>query len=164
MASEEPRRADLKRFLLGVAAAGAGIAAGAVLVVRTIDWSIWLGPGTLYILAGLFAISMICWTVRVARRIGPTASPGTFASRTAFASAFALFAFQAAALILLAAGLAALAFDAAIRSALFEAIILTFVALFVTRLLCLGILNLALVIEEPMGKPTTPYWKHEGEP
>jgi hypothetical protein len=152
------------RILWGAAAAGAGIAGGAILLVLTVDWSRWLSLGSLYFLAGLFAISLICWAVRVVRRVGPTASAGTFARRAIFACAFTQFAFLAATLILLAAGLMALAFGAAIGSALLEALILTLIVSSVTRILCLGIGNAALVIEEPRGKPTTPYWEHRGKP
>jgi hypothetical protein len=156
--------ASAGRILWGTAAAGAGIAGGAILLVLTVDRSRWLNLGSLHLLAGLFAISLICWAVRVARRVSATASAGTFARRAILVCAFIQFAFLAATLILLAAGLLALAFGAAIRSALLEALILTLIVSFVTRILCLGIGNTSLVIEEPRGKPATPYWEHKGEP
>jgi hypothetical protein len=146
-----------------MAAAGAGIAAGAILLALAVDWS-GLALGAFYVLAGLFAISLSCWAVRVSRRIPPKASAGTFASRAGIVFAFAQFAVQAALLILLLAWLVALAFGAAIDSALFEALVLTCFTSIVTRCLGLGILNLALAIEEPRGEPTTPYWEHEREP
>jgi hypothetical protein len=163
LAAEAPD-ARTGRILWGTAAAGAGVAGCAILLVQTVDWSRWLSVDSLYFLAGLFAISLICWAVRVARRVSPRASAGTFARRAIFACAFTQFAFLAATVVLVAAELLALAFGAAIGSALLEALILTLIVSFVTRILCLGIGNLALVIEEPRGKPTTPYWEHEGKP
>lgn len=152
------------RILWGTAAGGAGIAGAAILLVQTVDWFGWLSEGILYFLAGLLAISLICWAVRVARRVGPAASSGTFARRVILACTLTQFAFLAANLILLAASLSALAFGAAIGSALLKALILTLFVSFVRGILCLGIGNLALVIEEPRGKPTTPYWKNKAEP
>ena len=161
-----PQASDARagRILRGTAAAGAGIAGGAILLVQTVDLFGWLNLGNLYFLAGLLAISLICWAARVARRVGPAASPGTFARRAIFACALTQFAFLAATLILLAAGLLAMAFGATIGSAILKALILTLVVSFVTKILCHGIGNVALVIEEPKGRPTTPYWEHKGEP